>query len=157
MTEVADKDDALEDAWLSDPPRRSRMRSVLVGVLAAALVFLAGVETQQRYGVGGASTSAAGPADGFTPPSGFPSGFPSGSASASTGTAAVIGKVVEVHGDRWTVKDIGGTTHQVTITGAKLVEEMSVEASAVKRGATVTVAGSTDDNGRITATTITVR
>ena len=37
----------LEDAWLAEPRKRSRLRIGLVLVLAAALVFFAGVQVQK--------------------------------------------------------------------------------------------------------------
>ena len=80
--------DDWDDEWLAAPTRRSRWRSVLVLALAAALVFLAGVEVQKRFGTAsGGSAALAGAPAGF--PSGLPSGgFPSGMAAPGGDTGA---------------------------------------------------------------------
>jgi hypothetical protein len=140
-----------DDAWLAEPRRRSRLRSALVVVLLAALVFLGGVEVQQRWGTSTASAAAG--------PSGMPGGgqLPSmarssGSTSASTGSAAaatpaVIGTVTAADGDTWTVTDLGGAAHQVTVP----------DGLEVPSGTTVSITGEADDQGVVAATAVTVR
>jgi len=155
----------LDEEWLSAPTRRSRLRSVLVVLLAAALVFLGGVEVQRRFGATPSGTdSATGPSlpGGGVLPSGL-AGGPQGTppdASGSTGTdeAAVIGTLQSVKGDVWTIKDLGGTLHEVTVSSTvRIVRETSVAASDVETGATVDISGTTGDDGQVTATTITLR
>jgi hypothetical protein len=154
--------DLLDEEWLSAPSRRSRLRGFLVVLLAAALVFLGGVEVQRRYGAAPASAPASGPPLlGGSLPAGPTGGGPQASTSGATGSAdeaAVIGTVQSVQGDVWTVKDLGGTLHEVTVSSTvRIVRETSVAASDVETGATVDVAGTTDDDGRLAATTITLR
>jgi hypothetical protein len=158
----------MDDAWLAEPRKRSRLRLLLAVTLAAALVFLAGVEVQKRYGVAGAADTATaatggltgGPPAGFTPPgsdqeAAQAAGSDSGAASSG---AAVIGTVVSVKDGVWTVKDLGGTVHEVTVgDAARIVRETTLAADQVAAGATVDISGTTDDQGRVTATTITVR
>jgi hypothetical protein len=148
-----------DDAWLAEPRTRSRLRTGLVVVLLAAVVFLGGVQVQQHWG---ASASAA--------PAGMPSGMagmrsamgggPSSTGSSSTGTSstgasgagasatpAVIGTVTAADGAAWTVTDLGGTAHQVAVP----------EGLVVAAGTTVSIAGEADDQGVVTATAVTVR
>jgi hypothetical protein len=162
--------DLLDEEWLAAPTRRSRLRGVLVVLLAASLVFLAGVEVQRRFGDTSASSPSAAtgafPAGG--PGGGLPSGFPDSGAggtqpdtSGSSGTgdeAAVIGTVESVKGEVWTIKDLGGKLHEVTVTSTvRIVRESSVDAADVETGATVDIAGTTGDDGEVTATSITLR
>jgi hypothetical protein len=157
--------DLLDEEWLAAPTRRSRLRGVLVVLLAAALVFLAGVEVQRHFGATSSSDSAvAGAFPGGGLPTGFPAaGGPQGNqpdTSASSGSsgsgddAAVIGTVESVKGDVWTIKDLGGTLHEVTVSSTvRIVRETSVDPAEVETGATVDVAGTTGDDGRVTALT----
>jgi len=159
--------DLLDEEWLVTPTHRSRLRAALVVLLAASLVFLAGVEVQRHFGsASSASTSAA---TGAFPGGGLPSGLPAAGgpqgtqpdASVSPGAgdeAAVIGTVASVKGDVWTIKDLGGTLHEVTVSSTvRIVRESSVDPAEVETGATVDIAGTTGDDGQVTATTITLR
>jgi hypothetical protein len=162
--------DILDAAWLSAPVRRSRFRMVLLAALAVLLMFLGGVEAQKRWGSGGsASTSgrlngATLPAEGF---SGFPGGgigTPSGTSSSSrsgttsgTSTPAVIGTLTRIHGHTWTVKDLGGTTHTVQVTGATtLTRPLGHATGPIRTGTSVTVTGTTTGD-TVAATAITIR
>jgi hypothetical protein len=149
--------------------KRSRLRLVLIVALAAAVVFLAGVQVQKQYGVAGSDAAAAGPA-GFTggPPAGFTppgqtdqtdqTGQTDDVTATPTDSAAVIGTVVSVQDGVWTVEDLGGTTHEITVDATvRIVQESALAADDVEDGATVDISGTTDDQGRVTATTITVR
>src|SRR4051794_35883392 len=160
--------DLLDEEWLAAPSRRSRLRAALVVLLAAALVFLAGVEVQRRYGA--ASSAADSAATPSFPRGGLPTGFPGGgpqgiqsvpTASATSGSAdqaSVIGTVESVKGDVWTIKDLGGKVHKVTVdTTVRIVRETSVDAADVVAGATVDVTGTSGADGAVTATTITLR
>jgi fibronectin-binding autotransporter adhesin len=164
---------SLDDAWLAEPSKRSRSRWLLVGLLVAALVFLGGVTVQKQYG--GAAASAAGAPAGMgagmgamRSGSGSAEGFPamgggapgdttssssssssagSGGSAAATDTPAVIGTVTAAKGTAWTVTDLGGTAHSVTVpSGVR-----------VATGTTVSITGETDSSGAVTATAITIR
>jgi hypothetical protein len=168
----------LDDPWLAEPAKRSRLRLVLVVLLAAALVFYAGVEVQRRYGTAAAANATAGPAaEGFTPPdsASFPGGgqLPGGGApSESTDTGnqgsagldtstvigTVIGTVVALKGKKLVVEDFGGTKHTITLgADVRVVLETAGNSDDLKRGSTVQVNGQADDQGQVTATTITTR
>lgn len=174
IAEEPDEEDAFDEEWVSTTRRRSRWRLVLVVSLALALTFLGGVLVQKQFGA--ESTTAA--ASGF--PSGLPTGgFPGGAIPGGTGdtgsgagapdggggqtggadtTAAVIGTVVSIDGDVWTVKDLGGTEHQITVPAtASVTKEQKIAASDVAVGTTVDVSGTTADSGELTASQITVR
>lgn len=170
-------DSLLDEEWLAAPRRRSRLRTVLVLLLGASLLFLAGTQVQRHFG----PSSSSGNAAAFTPPvgGGAPSGFPGGAApggdvgagagnpgagaetgsgdAGSTATSSIIGTVVSTKGDRWTVKDLGGKTHIVRVpTTAQVVRETPVAADKVTRGSTVDISGTTS-GGSLSASTITVR
>jgi hypothetical protein len=164
----------LDDPWLAEPPKRSRLRLLLVVMLSAALVFYAGVEVQKQYGAATGTNAATGAQTGtFTPPDGaaFPGGgqLPgSGTGTDSTdngnqgsedsGASTVIGTVVSLKGDKLVVEDFGGTKHTITLGAeVRVVLETAGDSGDVKRGSTVQVNGQTDDQGQVTATTITVR
>ena len=151
----------LDDTWLAAPPRRSRARLALLGLLAATLLFWAGVEVQQRYGVAGAAVASTGPAGTFTPPTGAfggPGSTSGGDTTTGDGQTSVIGTVVSVKGDVWTVKDFGGKTHRIRVgADARVVEESAVDRTRVAAGTTVAVSGTTDDQGDLTAATVTLR
>jgi hypothetical protein len=165
--------DLLDEEWLSGKPRRSRARLVLLGALVLSATFLGGVEVQRHYGTSGSTgTSAGGLPTGL--PSGFPAGgFPGGGTpgGATTGTgqgtgtgsgasssSQVIGTLVAVKGDTWTVKDLGGKKHTITVdTTTRIVREETVDPADVPTGTTVDVAGTTGDSGDVAATTITIR
>ncbi len=160
--------DVLDEEWQAAPGRRSRVRVTLVLLLGASLVFLGGVEVQRHFGTTAATASAA-PA-GFPGGAGLPSGFPAGAAGGAEGAqpdtggstggdeASVIGTVRSVKGDVWTIEDLGGTVHKVTVSDTvRIVRESSVDATDVEEGATVDIAGTTGEDGQVTATTITLR
>ena len=155
----------MDDAWLAAPVKRSRLRLVLVVTLVAAVVFLAGVQVQKRYGVAGSGAAAAAAAPGGSPGGGPPAGFapPVGATTgdqtaADADATAVIGTVVSVEHGVWTVEDLGGTTHEITVDATvRIVQESPLAADDVADGTTVDISGTTDDQGRVTATSITVR
>jgi hypothetical protein len=160
MTEQLTHETVLDDAWLSAPAKRSRLRGALVVLLAAALVFLGGVEVQKRYGAAPAAAAPTGARPQFALGGGaLPSGQTGGGQTTGTTTqAAVIGTVVAVKNGVWTIKDLGGKTHKVVVgADVKIVKEQALTADQVPAGSTVDVSGSTDTQGQVTATTITVR
>lgn len=175
----------LDEPWLADTHRRSRARVVLLALLSAALVFLAGAQVQRHFGATSSQSGAAAtiPASGTGFPGGIPSGagipgasgnIPGGGGGAAqgsvgdesdqgtvgdgTGSAAVIGEVVSVKGDTWIVKDLGGKKHTVTVASSTtVVRQQHVSARTVKPGQTVNVSGAARDGNRISAATITVQ
>lgn len=163
--------DVLDEEWLAAPTRRSRLRIVLTVLLAASLVFLAGVEVQRNFGAASSTASAA--TAGFPDLAGaggeLPPGFPGSGAAgetqpettddgASGDETAVIGTLQSVKGDVWTIKDLGGQVHKVTVSETiRVVRESDVDPADVETGATVDIAGTTDDAGDVTATSITIR
>ena len=154
----------LDDPWLAEPPKRSKLRLVLVILLAAAVVFYGGVEMQKRYGTG-SSAAATGLPTRFTPPDGagqLPGGATGDDSTDDQGTgssdsSSVIGTVVSLKGNRLVVRDFGGTKHTIVLgSDVRVVLETTGSAEDVKRGSTVQVDGQADDEGQVTATTITV-
>jgi hypothetical protein len=164
--------DLLDEDWLSATPGRSRARLVLLGALVLSATFLGGVEVQRHYGTSGSTDSAAGGLPAGLP-SGFPGGgtFPGGVPGATTGSdqggsgstgsdtsAQVIGTLVAVKGDTWTVKDLGGTKHTITVDAeTRVVREQQLDPADVPTGTTVDISGAAGSSGDVTATTITVR
>jgi hypothetical protein len=175
--DVDDQDagDLLDEEWLSGTPRRSRVRLVLLGALVLSATFFGGVEVQRHFGTAdSAGTTAGGLPAGL--PSGFPGGgFPGGvtpgdtttgtgqadgggTDTGSAGTSQVIGTLVAVRGDTWTVKDLGGTKHTITVDArTRVVRETEVDPGDVPTGSTVDIAGEAGGSGDVTATTITIR
>jgi hypothetical protein len=155
----------LDAEWLAAPRRRSRLRAVLLVLVVAGLVFLGGVEVQKAFGSNGTSAAASSgfPAGGFggTVPGGFGGPAPGGSSTTSSagtgGTPVVVGTVTVAGAHSWTVKDLGGKTHTVHITGTTTITRpLSTATAPIRKGALVAVQGSTK-SGRITASSITIR
>jgi hypothetical protein len=173
MTQDTFDDQVLDDEWLAAPRRRSRVRLVLAGVLAASVCFLGGALTQKHFGAD--QGSRASPVGGAGLPAGPPEGFPQG-AGGFPGTGgspgqqesaapsdqpdsadAVIGNVVEIRGNTWLVEDLGGERHQVTVTDdTDITREESLTASQVTKGDTVNITGSST-GGRLAADHVTLR
>ena len=141
---------------------------MLAAVLVCGLFFTAGSLAQKHFGpsTGTAATGVPDFAAGGFPGGGFPgggqaAGAPSGADSGTTTNTtgpAVIGKVTKVDGDTITVEDFGGTTHIVnTDTSTKIVEENALPLADLTAGSSVTVTGTTNDDGTINATRVTAR
>lgn len=172
-------DPLLDEEWLAAPAKRSRGRLILVALLAASVCFLGGAFTQKHYGA--STTAAAGGAAGL--PDGFPGGgqgfpggaggFPgggtsdnqgqdsqsgtSGSGDAASATEAVIGNVVAIDGDTWTVEDLGGKRHQITVTDdTTITREQTLTGDQVAEGDTVNITGTSTGN-KLAADQITLR
>ncbi|MFA6576901.1 MAG: hypothetical protein WCS84_15875 [Nocardioides sp.] len=165
MTDIVIDDPMLDDEWLAAPQKRSRLRTLLVLALAAAVCFLGGALVQKHYGTASTSAAAAGPSGfaGGQLPEGLPEGFAQGGLPADVGTAtdddsqSVIGEVVEVRGDVWIVEDLGGNRHEVQVGDATdVVRESSITPSQVKVGDPVDITG-TDSDGRLQADEVTLR
>lgn len=174
MTQTID-DALLDEEWLAAPVKRSRLRMILAGLLAASLCFLGGALVQKHYGAGSAGGAAGGLPAGFPGggSGGFPGGgaFPGGDPGTGTGTdtgtgtgsssapsggtgdvgddsTAVIGKVVEVNGDTWVVEDLGGKRHTIKLADdTDVIREEKLQPADVKTGDTVNITGKTDDGG----------
>jgi hypothetical protein len=155
----------LDAEWLAAPRRRSRLSAVLLTLVVAGLVFLGGVEVQKAFGSSSTSAAASSgfPAGGFggTVPGGFGGTAPGGSSTTSRpgtgGTPVVVGTVTVAAAHSWTVKDLGGKTHTIHITGSTIITRpLSAAAAPIRTGALVAVQG-TSKSGRITASSITIR
>lgn len=173
---------AVEEEWLLEAGRRDRTRTVLVGLLAAALLVLAGVQLQRHLGTT-AAAAAAGPTAGAMPagmpamegfpgamgaaaPTGAATGTDSGTGTAGSGVSAtqavaapaVIGTVRRIRAGVWTVVDLGGTAHRVEVDDATtLTRPLSDADTPLGPLATVSVVGTTSADGTVTATSITLR
>ena len=66
---------------------------------------------------------------------------------ADPGSLRPIGTVTAAKGTTWTVTDLGGTAHQVTVP----------KGLSVATGTTVSITGTADASGAVTATAVTVR
>lgn len=168
MTTDLPDDAMLDEAWLAAPRQRSRLRISLVTLLAASVCFMGGVLVQKHFGaessaqVGGRPTGAGGLPQGL--PEGFPAaggGMPGGTTGGASApeddTDAVVGTVVSIDGDVWTVEDLGGKTQEVRVTDASdLVRETSLTPDEVAVGDLVDISGTTDA-GQLTAEDVTLR
>ncbi|WP_183097552.1 hypothetical protein [Nocardioides pelophilus] len=168
-------DPMLDDEWLAAPAARSRLRAVLVVLLAAAVCFLGGALVQKQLGTDAVGDTAAG-AGGFPGgqlPEGLPEGIPEnigqggfpGDSEDSAGSTAdggddrgsVIGEVVEVRGDLWIVEDLGGERHEIEVgDDTDVVRETRIEPAQVEVGDPVDITG-TSSGGRIKADEVTLR
>lgn len=167
------EEDFLDEEWLATSQRRSRLRSVLIITLAAAVVFFGGVMVQKEFGASGdsASTAAGGLPEGIGGGGGgFPSGMPAigggeetqtdGSGDATTERTSIVGKVVAIDGDVWTVEDLGGTSHEIVVTDADIVRETEVAAGDVEIDSTVDItlnSDTADGSGQDTASDVIIR
>jgi len=166
-------DDVLDEEWLASTQGRSRLRSILLITLAASVVFLGGVLVQREFGSAGSSSAAAGPLRGGLPEGipqgmpgggGLPSGMPvpgsgqGGDQPAEVARTSIVGTVVAIDGDVWTVEDLGGTSHQVVVReAAKIVRETTVSAAGVELDSTVDITLSDDGSGSDTASDVVIR
>lgn len=167
---AASDEDLLDEQWVAEAHRRSRGRLVLLCLLATALVFLAGAQVQRHFG---ATSSQSSTATGIpSGASGLPSGFPSGASMPGAGssaapegatgegaeTSAVIGEVVSIKGEIWTVKDLGGKNHTIRVTSeTTVVRQQRLSSNQVKPGRTVNITGTAEGGSRVNASTITVQ
>ena len=162
-------DDVLDEEWLASTQGRSRLRSALLVTLAASVVFLGGVLVQREFGSADSTSAAAGPLAGGLPeglPQGMPGGgglpsgmpAPGGDQPIEEARTSIVGTVVAIDGDVWTVEDLGGTSHQVVVTdAAQIVRETEVSAAAVELDSTVDITLSDDGSSADTATDVVIR
>lgn len=155
MTTISDND------WLTADRGMSRRRLVLLCLLAASVIFLAGTQVQKNFGTSDSATAAGAP-------TGFPAGMPEGMSGMpgapeegdedAVEESAVVGTLTSKDGDTWIVTDLGGDKHTITVTDSTRVrEERTVELNDAKAGSTVDVTGTTNDKGDVSATSITLR
>ena len=174
MTSTVNDETFLDEEWLAAPRRRSRLRVALAALLAASVCFLGGTLVQKHFGTSAAATPGpGGPPEGLT--GGFPggqegfpgvgqlpgAGQPPGGSDTGAGTAqdrdAVVGTVVGIDGDVWTVEDLGGTEHRIRVTDdSDVVRETPLSADQVAVGDGVDISGTTAD-GELTAEDVTLR
>lgn len=143
-----------------------------VGLGVAALLmggFLGGVQAQKQWGAdttsaaggfpsGGMRGSGGGGFPGGLSASGAPGGFGGQGSSTTTTTAATgtTGKVKLVNGKTIYVETEDGTVVTVKTDGSTTVNTASKGKLAdVKAGQSITVEGSTGDDGSVTATEVT--
>jgi hypothetical protein len=171
MTDTVIDDPMLDDEWLAAPARRSRLRTGLVAALAAAVCFYGGTLVHKHLGTDEAAPTAGGPAGlGGQLPDGLPEGLGQGglpgggTAPGTTGDGAaggdggsVIGTVVKVRGQVWTVEDLGGTRHTVQVgEDTDVVRETHVATAEVEVGDPVDITGTASD-GRLQADEVALR
>lgn len=171
---TATESDLLEEEWLAAPSSRSRASTLLAGALVVSLAFLGGVLVQKQWGT--ATTAAALPAGfpGGAVPSGFPEGFGGAAPGAVSGagsgadsgadsesasdSVSLIGTVVSKKGEVWTVEDLGGTRHTITVSSStRVVREQHSTTDSVSKGDVVSVTGTNADSDSLAATRVTLR
>jgi len=174
-----------DDDLLFAPRKRAGLGRLTVGLIAAIVLVVAfgtGSWAQRHYGDSGSS----GPSASGLPSGGF-GGFPgaaggtgagtgsdsaagigarsrtgtasSGSGTASSGasqTPAVIGTVTAISGRTLTVKNLGGKKITVTVPETATVSSVG-SLDGVSKGDSVTVVGTTGEDGDVTATSVTAR
>jgi hypothetical protein len=168
---VDDADTEVDDEFGTPPARHRRVPSItgllILGVLLA-LTFTGGVLTQKHHDAGTSASSTGFPGLGAGGlPAGLGGGAPGAATSGGTGASggstatarpAVIGTVVKIAGQTMTVKDLGGKSHVIHLTGTtKATKTTTIALDALKAGTTVTVSGTTSADGSVSATTITTR
>ncbi|WP_433717560.1 hypothetical protein ACQP2Y_25570 [Actinoplanes sp. CA-051413] len=154
-----DRDDGLASALAKAAPRRWWNRGTLVlGAFALLLGgFLGGLEVQKHYGTGTAAATA-GRTGART--GGFPGGaFGGGAAPTAAAPAAAgptTGKVKLVNGTTVYVEKADGEVVTVR-TGAGTTVQSATKGKLkdLKAGDTVSVQGTADTEGTVTATTVT--
>jgi hypothetical protein len=133
--------------------------ALAVGVIAAA-AFIGGVEIQKHYG-GSSGTGTAGGTGAFAAARSRAAagGTSTGAARGGFGAAAGVtaGTVTVIKGKTLYVTDTSGNTVKVTTSAASRVTKTvssTVALSSIKPGSTVVVQGTTQKNGNIAASSI---
>jgi hypothetical protein len=166
-----DPDDHLFEPGWNRPKRTNKLTFVLLAALVAALAFAGGVAVQKQHdarlattagrtrgvgGFGGAAGFAGTGGAGGTTGQGGASGQGAGGSPASTGGMPVaIGTVKSISGTTLTITNFAGTTVTVTVPSTATVTTPGLRGLTV--GATVSVAGTTNADGTVTATSVTSR
>jgi hypothetical protein len=166
-------------AALAARPPRAKLPKVTTSLVAALLIcggFLSGVLVQKHLGAssngrgggnfsfaggtrGGTGAGATGSGGGFFGRGGTGtggSGSGTGTGTGGAGGGAITGKVTVVSGNTLYVTAADGSVYTVTTTGTTTVKVTAAGSlSQLKPGQTVVIAGSSDNNGNVTATSIT--
>jgi hypothetical protein len=167
-TTVSVFDEGRDDGLLAVPPRADDLGEALAarprrptlpkltGALAAAVLlcagFLGGVLVEKNS-VGSAGGRGSGAGAAFAGRAGRTGGL---SASGSGSGGAISGTVTVVSGDTLYVTAADGSVYTVKTTGSTTVSiAQSGTVSQLKPGQTVTISGSSDTGGNLTATSIT--
>lgn len=164
-TPPGDRDDGLASELAKAAPRRWWNRGTLV-LTAATLVlggFLGGLQVQKSYGT--SATAATGRTGGAGGTGARAGGFPGGgafgggaapSAAAPAAAGPTTGKVKLVNGTTIYVETSDGTVVTVRTSGETTVQSATKgKLKDVKAGDTVSVQGTADSEGTVTATTVT--
>jgi hypothetical protein len=166
-TDLSPTQDQDFDDEFGGPPAARRvppLTALLAVGVALALAFTSGVLTQKHHDASASSASARPALPGGFAQGGLGRG---GNQAAGGGTAgggstatgpAVIGTLVKTDGKTATVQDLGGKQHVVHLTASTTATRTTpLAVTALKAGTTVTVTGTTNADGSIGATAITVR
>lgn len=157
-------DDDLFDADWNRPKRANRLTFVLVAALVAALAFAGGVAVQKKHDAGLAASATAGRARGAGGFGGTTEGGATGQAGTTGqggaaaqggGPPVAIGTVKSISGSTLTITNFAGTVVTVTVPPTATVTTPGL--GGLAPGATVSVAGTTNADGTVTATTVTSR
>ena len=158
-----DRDDSLAGELAKAAPRRWWNRGTIVLGAVALLLggFLGGLQVQKNFGTA-ATTAATGRTGGAgARTGGFPGGaFGGGAAPTAAATAAAAGpttgKVKLVNGTTIYVETGSGEVVTVRTSGKTTVQSATKgKLKDVKAGDTVSVQGTADGEGTVTATTVT--
>jgi hypothetical protein len=153
---VADDD---EPEFRPRPRRRLHTLTwVLVALVIAGLGFLGGIITQKHVG-GTSSTSATttGAAARFANRTGANAGGTAGGGGGGFGGGATVGTVTLVDGKNVYVTTTNGNVVKVvTNGGSQLSKTDTATIKDIAPGSTVVVRGTTNADGTVTATTLTV-
>jgi hypothetical protein len=169
VVDDVDGADEIEEEFAPQPKRKLGKASVLLAALLVAGVgFIGGVEAQKHHTGSSAATTGfaarAGAArgEGFQGGGGFAGGtggLPGGTATSSAApgatasTPTVIGTIVSVTGNTMVVKNFAGKLVHVTLSASTAVTK-TVPTSALTKGQTVTVIGTTGTDGKVAATSV---
>lgn len=170
-TAAVDSDDAIENDFL--PQARKRLGKPTIALVALVLMaggFLIGVAVQKSRPASATTargTGARGNFAAFAAAGGFGGAAPNAASTAAAGSVGsgsstasdapvVIGTIASVKGYSIVVKNFGGKSITVTLTGSTSVTK-SVPTSALKTGDTVSVIGSTGSDGTVTATRVSAK
>ncbi len=150
---------------LAARPQRAKLPKVTLALAGAVLIcagFIGGVLTQKHLGGGSSSSGGRGNFAAFSggrTGTGTAGGFfgrGGTGAAGGTGGGAITGTVTVVSGDKLYVTAADGSVYTVTTTGSTVVNvTQSGTVSQIKPGQTVVIAGSNDNSGDVTATSIT--
>ena len=80
-----------------------------------------------------------------------------GGATTDNASQSVIGEVIQIRGDVWIVKDLGGKRHKITVgDDIDVTRETSIKSAQVRVGDPVDITG-TNSDGQLQANEVTLR